>query len=269
MVFGMDLVENVEKLSQIVSHAEIVLFQTPDLHNIPDEQTIATVKKFMAEKEMTCSVHLPASLEVAAEEIDRRNSAVHMAVELVEHMDTLNPTNYVLHVPITEPTLTAQPGCYIHEQYLAHYDAWSARALGALEEIQHRTELNSRLLVENINFSPAFLEPLWQEGLCAFCLDIGHLLLGRESAGHHLQRYLPVIKEIHLHGVIEWDEHLSLNVLPMERVRAWFHLLEEFGFTDILNLEVFDPLDLEKSMRMVEAALSTNDRYYRTNRTLR
>jgi sugar phosphate isomerase/epimerase len=257
MVFGMDLVENVTKLSQVVTHVEIVLFQTPDLHNIPDEQTINTVKEILAEKNLTCSVHLPASLEVAAEDIRKRNSAAQTAAEIVEHMDTLNPTNYVLHVPITAPTLTAQPGCYIHEHQLSQYDAWSERALRALAEMQTRTGLNQRLLVENINFSPAFLEPLWREGLCAFCLDIGHLLLGRESAGYHLQRYLPVIKEIHLHGVIEWDEHLSLDVLPMERVRAWLQLLEKFRFTDIMNLEVFDPQDLEKSMCMVEAALST------------
>ena len=256
MVFGMDLVENVEKLSQVVTHSEIVLFQTPDLHNIPDEQTITTVKEIMAEKNMTCSVHLPASLEVAAEDIRKRNSAVQTTVEMVEHLDKFNPTNYVLHVPVSTP-LTAQPGCYVYEHQLPHYAEWSERALRALEEIQTRTGLNHRLLVENINFSPAFLEPLWREGLCAFCLDIGHLLLGRESAGHYLRRYLPVIKEIHLHGVIEWDEHLSLDVLPMERVRAWLQVLEKFDFTGILNLEVFSPPDLEKSMRMVAAALST------------
>lgn len=254
MVFGMDLVENVTKLSQVVRHAEIVLFQTPDLHNIPDEQTINTVKEILAEKNMTCSVHLPASLEVAAQDIGKRNTAVQTAAEIVEHMDILNPTGYVLHVPITPPTLTAQPGCYIHEHQLSQYHAWSERALRALEEIQTRTELNHRLLVENINYSPAFLEPLWREGLCAFCLDIGHLLLGRESAGHHLQRYLPVIKEIHLHGVIEWDEHLSLDVLSLDRVRPWFQWLDRFSYSDILNLEVFDARDLEKSLRAVEAA---------------
>jgi sugar phosphate isomerase/epimerase len=40
---------------------------------------------------------------------------------------------------------------------------------------------NNKLLVENINYSPSFLEPFCKEGLCGLCLDIGHLLLGQED----------------------------------------------------------------------------------------
>lgn len=253
MVFGTDLVENVQKLSSVVDHVEIVLFHTPDLHNVPDRKEIITVKEILAEKKLTCSVHLPASLEVAASEAPKRHRAIQLATEMVEHLDMLNPRYYILHVPITPPTLIAQPGSYLHEPEVPEFGAWAQRAFGALAVIQMRTGLNHRLLVENINYSPAFLEPLWREGLCAFCLDIGHLLLGGESVRKNLERHLPVIREIHLHGVIACEEHLSLDVLSIERVRSWFQRLSEFGYRGVLNIEVFDPEDLKKSLRMVNA----------------
>ena len=58
-------------------------------------------------------------------------------------------------------------------------------------------------LVENINYSPRFLNPLWKLGLCGLCLDIGHLLLGNEALLENLGSHLPVIKEIHLRS----EEH--------------------------------------------------------------
>jgi sugar phosphate isomerase/epimerase len=114
--------------------------------------------------------------------------------------------------------------------------------------------------VENINYSPVFLGPLWREGLCDFCLDIGHLLLGCESVRKNLKRHLPVIREIHLHDVIGCEEHQSLDVLSIERVRSWFQCLSDFGYRGVLNIEVFDPEDLEKSLRMVKAVCQQCDR---------
>jgi len=67
MVFGLNLVENVKRLSRIVNHIEVVIFHTPDLHNIPTTEEILFLKEIKAEKNLTYSVHLPASLEIAAE----------------------------------------------------------------------------------------------------------------------------------------------------------------------------------------------------------
>jgi sugar phosphate isomerase/epimerase len=111
--------------------------------------------------------------------------------------------------------------------------------------------------LENINYSPDLLEFIRQQGFCAFCLDMGHLLLGRESVRKTLKRYLPVIKEIHIHGVTGWDEHLGLDVLPLERVQSWFHCLNDYGYTGILNLEVFDPVDLKKSLEVLKQVKTT------------
>jgi sugar phosphate isomerase/epimerase len=113
------------------------------------------------------------------------------------------------------------------------------------------TGLNGKLLVENINYSPSFLEPFWEEGCCKLCLDLGHLLLGKENVSETLKTYLNVTEEIHLHGVQAYDEHISLAVLPANQVHEWLTCLVKASFAGIINLEVFSPQDLEISMKIV------------------
>lgn len=160
---------------------------------------------------------------------------------------------------MTPPTLVAEPGGYLPDDRRGDFGNWSRRTLEGLARIQGETGLGSRLLVENINYSPTFLEPCFERGLCGFCLDIGHLLLGGECVRDCLRRYRPVVSEIHLHGVTGWEEHLALDVVPLERVRGWVEALEGRRYGDVVNLEVFDPRHLVLSLKMLAALGWTGD----------
>jgi sugar phosphate isomerase/epimerase len=254
MVFGRHLAENVRLLSSMVDHVEIVIFHTPELHNIPETQEVKRIKELMAKGRLTCSVHLPASLEIAASGSTRRDSAFRLIDRIIARLADLEPEAYILHVPFTAPTLTMEPGRYFTALDGTEYAGWMKRALAGLDRIQSHTGLNRRLLVENINYSPKFMAPFWERGLCALCLDIGHLMLGNEPVLSHLENYLPVIEEIHLHGVVGWEEHLALDVVSEARVKAWIAYLNACGYRGILNLEVFRPEDLKKSLQVLKAA---------------
>jgi hypothetical protein len=121
----------------------------------------------------------------------------------------------------------------------------------SLETIQLRVGQSNKILVENINYSPIFLECFWKMGLCEFCLDMGHLMLGRESVSGVTKQFMSVIREIHLHGVTGHAEHLSLAVLPEARVSKWVKLLVEASYGGVVNLEVFSAEDLEESISML------------------
>jgi hypothetical protein len=45
MVFGTDLVENVESLSQSMDHVEIIIFHTLQCHKIPTDEEIIRLKR--------------------------------------------------------------------------------------------------------------------------------------------------------------------------------------------------------------------------------
>ena len=251
MVFGDDLLENAHRLAALVDHIEIVLFYTSTLHNFPTFNEIKALKKLGADEDLSFSVHLPAALEIACPQREKREKSVQLAIDLIHNMDELNPMYHILHIPYTTPTLTPVPGLYFSGQHRDQFIDWTRRAAQSLEKIQGRTGQNDKLLVENINYSPIFLETFWNLGLCGLCLDMGHLMLGGECVAEVTKQFMHVTREVHLHGVIGCEEHLSLAVIPAKRVSKWMNLLLDFSYAGIVNIEVFRQADLEASIRIM------------------
>ena len=255
MVFGKDLIENVLILAQIVDSIEIVIFFTTDLNNIPTREEIRELKRIAERYGITYTIHLPAYLEIASSDKNKRNDSVHLANEICLKTEELDPIYYILHIPFSPPTLAPVPGLYFKSGEKRKWDEWTARGLASLERIESVIRQNGKFLVENINYSPSFLGPFWKEGLCGLCLDLGHLLLGDENVTTILRSYSDVTKEIHLHGVKGYEEHISLSVLPKYQVEEWLRYLIEVSFRGVLNLEVFSPLDLNESLNITYDAL--------------
>ena len=251
MVFGENLLENAYRLAGRLDHVEIVLFYTPTLDNFPSLDEVKVLKSLGAAEDVSFSVHLPACLEIAARDRKNREKSVQMVIDIINVMEELNPVHHILHIAYTSPTLTPVPGQYFTGQHRDKFIDWTQRAVESLEAIQLRVGQHNKILVENINYSPIFLECFWKLGLCEFCLDLGHLMLGRENVTKVTKQYMSVIREVHLHGVQGCQEHLSLAVLPEARVSKWISLLAEASFSGVVNLEVFSEADLEASMRMV------------------
>ncbi len=257
MVFGENLLENAHLLAGRVDHVEIVLFYTPTLHNFPSLDEVKALKKLGADEDVSFSVHLPANLEIASRDRKKREKSVQLTIDLINVMEELNPMYHILHIPYTSPTLMPVPGLYFTSEHRDKFIDWTQRAMGSLETIQLRVGQRNKILVENINYSPIFLECFWKLGLCEFCLDMGHLMLGRESVIKVAKQFISVTREVHLHGVKGCQEHLSLAVLPGARVSKWVKLLVEASYGGVVNLEVFSEGDLEASISMLLGIFST------------
>ncbi len=254
MVHVPNTVKNVRLLSDVVESVEIVLFHTPTLHNIPAREEIRELNEIKEGENLRFSVHLPASLEIAHEDGAAREESLQFTIELCALAAELNPERFILHIPISTPTLTAVPGRYHTEARREKFSDWSKRAIESLETLQDAAGLGDRLLVENINYSPAYIDPFLQRGLSRLCLDLGHLTLGREDVPRVMRRRLDMTDEIHLHGVAGYEEHLSLSVLPFDAVREWITVLTDASYDKTLNLEVFSPEDLETSLALLYRA---------------
>ena len=257
MVFGEDLLNNVRLLKGLVDHIEILLFHTPSLNNIPGSHEIEILRNTGKQENVTFTVHLPTSLEIASTEKGKREESVRLLNEIFLKTAEMNPLYYILHIPFTPPTLVPVPGLYFTPDHSKGWDEWTKRAVESLEKIHERMGNGIQVLVENINYSPFFLEPFQRQGLCELCLDLGHLMLGQEQVMNSIEEYLDVIREIHLHGVRGYEEHLSLSVLPERRVQKWLNYLIRSSFKGIMLLELFSPRDLEESIDIVLETLSS------------
>ncbi len=258
MIYGYDTVTNAEILSNSgsgLNFTEILLFHTPELHNIPSTQQIQALKKIKESSKSIYTVHLPASLEIASNNKEVREQSIHLLIDIWRKTSALEPAYYILHIPITPPTLIADPRQYLRAGALQPSSDWTLRAMESLQRIQESVGDASNLLIENINYSPQFLEPFLDAGYCKFCLDVGHLLLGDEPVLEVLEHFWGYIREIHLHGVLDSSEHLSLDVLSGERVFEWLSALKIRNYRGFINLEVFSPKDLETSLRVVSGIM--------------
>jgi sugar phosphate isomerase/epimerase len=252
MVFGPDLLHNVRRLAARVQFVEIVLFQTPDLHNLPSAAEIAELKRIAAGEGLRYSVHLPASLEPASPDRHTRETSLAEGLEISRRCAEFDPEHFILHLPFSKPTLVPIPDFYFHEkQPRRDWDDWTGRATEALGQFQRAIAAPERLLVENINYSPRFLAPFLEANLCRLCLDIGHLLLGQEPVVSHLEQFRVWIREIHLHGVSGYNEHLSLEHVPVQRLTKWLRVLREQDYSGLITLELFDPEGFQVSLQLL------------------
>jgi hypothetical protein len=79
--------------------------------------------------------------------------------------------------------------------------------------------------------------------------------LGQEDVIDCLLQYLPVTREIHLHGVKGYLDHFSVALLPGDLVREGLRCLKGHCFSGLLNLEVFSPRDLASSLDCIRKSL--------------
>ncbi len=254
MVYGKNVVENAKMLTNNgrgLSFTEILLFHTPVLNNIPTPRELLSLKEIQDRTCITYTVHLPASLQIASNCREVRESSIRLIIDILQKTSSLQPAHYILHIPITFPTLVAVPGQYFKTGSSQPWEDWTFRALESLERIRESMGNGSDLLIENLNYSPKFLKPFLNAGYGGFCLDVGHLLLGDENVSEVLDHFRDQIREIHLHGVKGYSEHLSLDVLPRDKMVEWLSRLRRWDYQGLINLEVFCPEDLNTSLDVV------------------
>lgn len=258
MVYGKNTIENVQQLSDNTTglhFVEIVLFHTPTLHNIPTSAEIQVINEIGKLTDTTYTVHLPSSLEIGSENQEVRENSIRLLVDIWSRTIALDPAYYILHIPITKPTLVPVPGEYFYSDSSCLWDGWTSRALESLERIRKSIGGETVLLFENINYSPKFLRPFLDAGCGQFCLDVGHLMLGDENVLEVLDSFWDDIREIHLHGVIGYSEHLSIDVLPRDRVAKLLSRLYSWDYRGAVNLEVFTPEDLQSSLAILSSIM--------------
>ena len=251
MIFGNDIVENAEILIELVDNIEIVLFHTPTQNNFLSRSDLRRLAQIGSRHGVSYTVHLPDSLEIASSSAAKRAESIGQTLKLIEVTAGIDPQHHILHVPFTHPTLIPVPGLYLKSIAHQRWQEWLKRATESLSIIFDTCGQSASLLVENINYSLVFLEPLAQSGYCKICLDVGHLLLGQESVMAAIKRYISQIREIHLHGIKNHMDHYSLALLPQERLARWMKHLIRNQYDGIINLEVFSPRDLMVSLELL------------------
>ena len=247
------LCENLLWLSERVDDMQLVLFDLPDCSNLPSEAEVEKLKNISREKEISVSVHLPASIELGDPDPVVRRRSADLFRRTVDLTSLLNPSFWVFHV-------TGSPAFHsMRATDFAALEAHTARASEALAPLMGLFGDSRKLAIENV-LPHFYIEPPFVSAFdTSVCIDVGHLLCHGRDVDEHLARWMPRCRSVHLHGVdANGIDHRSLRCMPRPLLSHILKKLTALGFDGTLTLEVFEREDFEGSIEALEAAHSVS-----------
>lgn len=238
-----NILPNVHKLKGKVDDIELVLFESESSGNIPGAEELEELKQAAAGWDMTYTVHLPLDVDLGAEGDKGKGSAQKVA-ELIGQMSVLRPFAYILHLNLSR-------------EQAADVGSWQERVNRSLGVISGSLPAVARkIAVENLGFPFGYVDSLVSRNDFSICVDIGHLVVAGLDPLEHLERYFDRTRVIHLHGVSDGKDHLSLKHLDGALLRQVTRFLKDNDYRGVLTLEVFSQRDLEESLQRLWENLS-------------
>lgn len=163
---------------------------------------------------------------------ERFNFAVHMPDSLrPEHERLIELTRdlarrYILHPPAGDP-----------EDFCELVAEWQSR-YGSLFFVENLIAGDFSAIAKMLDSVP-------------LCCDTGHLLRSAQSVRGFINTYDTRIGEIHLHGVIDGQDHR-----PFAGAEAWFREILPFlkSFAGVVNLEVFSIEEVDALIAVLREA---------------
>jgi sugar phosphate isomerase/epimerase len=234
-----EILSNVQYLADKVDDIELVLFESDEISNIPDIETVKQLRMLADENKLTYTVHLPLDAYLGSSEETVRQTSVTKCLRIIERMDAVKPFSYVLHFH----------GDRRGNLPSADMNRWLD---------QHRKSMNEllkyvsprMLAVETLDYPYELIEPVVWEFDLATCLDIGHILICNHPLENYLKIYLPRTRVIHLHGVCNQKDHVDIShiepVLLAKLLRTFCASANDIN--RVLTLEIFSEEDFLTSL---------------------
>jgi sugar phosphate isomerase/epimerase len=160
-------------------------------------------------------------------------------VRIIERLLPLNPSTFSLHIPYKEDNF----------KNIA-VQKWRDSVRSNLEKLLRVAIDGDVLSIETLDYPIDLLEDIIEDFNLSICLDVGHLIRYGYDIVELFNRYDSRISIIHLHGVEDNHDHLSLDRLPKRDMAPILRILKQFGGT--VSVEVFSYNDLNSSLQFLE-----------------
>lgn len=223
---------------------ELTLFESAG-SSLPRPATVERLAALAEGRDLTYTVHFPLDRKLGAESARERAAMQKAILAIIRLMRPLKPLAWVLHFEglASDPSAPA-------------IKAWRKRIAGVMPPIIAEAGDPGLICVENLLYPFEWCLELVDSFKLGVCVDIGHLLLKGIDAGAHLERFLPLAKVIHLHGVRAGKTHQKLNAIPAAVLREL--LAAAAGFKGVLTLEIFNLPDLSASIEYLDHCLASS-----------
>jgi sugar phosphate isomerase/epimerase len=240
-----EILPNVEFLAGQVDDIELIIFESHEISNLPDEDTVRRLVDLAGEHDLTYTVHLPLDTHPGHEDPEVRRQSLGKCLRVAERLDPVAPFAYVLHLHGNQ---RGDPPAEDLEQWQAHVRESLQQLCGHVDP--------ARVAVETLDYDFVHIDEIVEEAGAAVCLDVGHLLVNGHSLERALDDLLPRTRVVHLHGVRGQDDHEAITHLPDGMLPDFLQRLNDGQGERVVTLEVFRRDDFEESVGVLREAVS-------------
>jgi sugar phosphate isomerase/epimerase len=234
-----EILPNVRYLADKVDDIELVLFESDDISNIPDDETVKQLQILANEHKLTYTIHLPLDAYLGSSEESVRQASVTKCLKIIERMDAVDPFSYVVHFHGDKRgnPPSDKINCWLNQHHKSMNDL--------LKYVSPRI-----LAVETLDYPYELIETIVWEYDLATCLDIGHILICNHPLDKYINKYLPRTSVIHLHGVCGNKDHANIShiegKLLSKLITTFCTSADEMN--RVLTLEIFNKEDFLTSL---------------------
>lgn len=240
-VYPDDILPNIRKMAPIVDDVEIVLFQSEEFSSFPDADTITELARLSKEYDITYTIHFPIDKKAGSIDESERFQFFDQVRKIIELTRPLNPYGYILHLEGIEFSASKQD-----------IVKWRHACSGICENIAVIPELDcKKICIENLYYPIEWHMDLVKKHGFSLCCDVGHLWQVELNWKVLIKNFLPNIRIIHLHGVSDVKDHISLKNSKLDDVKMLIDLLMENNYHNVISLEVFNKEDTFESIEIV------------------
>lgn len=234
------ILPNVTMLGPFLDEIELVLFESGGQDNYPDDAEIEGLRTLCLRQGIAFNVHLPMDIFLGDEDVEVRTKGTLVVKEVMKRTLRLSPSVYVLHFDLRNRNGREE----------TDIEAWRRRLLRSVEEMARNGVQLNRMAIETLGYPFEWIEDIVEESGFSICLDIGHILNSGQDLRLYLDKYLPKVSIIHLHGCENGVDHLPMDRLPEPALKLIFSHLR--NYRGIVSIEVFSLDDLKRSLFTLE-----------------
>jgi adenosylcobalamin phosphodiesterase len=228
-------VPNVRMLGPYLDEIELLMFESrPD--SLPTKSEIEELAILAQEHDITYNVHLPTDIFPASPNLKIREDAVTAILRVVQLTCPLTPSTYTLHLPWADAE--------------SDLEAWRERNAQTITRLLDSGLPARQISIETLSYPIDRVAEIIDAHDLAVCMDIGHLFVHGFNANAVFDRYGHRTTIIHLHGVENGQDHISLDRLSPKNLETTVDILKMY--TGVVSLEVFSFDDLQRSLSFLD-----------------
>jgi sugar phosphate isomerase/epimerase len=232
------IVPNVKMLAPYVDEIELLLFESRS-DSLPTMQQINELALLAEQFDLTYNIHLPIDISLTDSDPIARSKFVNIIKRIFDLTYVLTPSTYTLHLPCDETSFDSD-GLKI----------WQDFAAAGIEKLIATGIQSQAISIETLAYPFEWLEEIIKAYKLSVCIDIGHLLANGFDVKKVFDKHSSNTSIIHLHGVENKKDHVSLNRLSLEQMDQIIGILKRYY--GVVSLEVFSCENLSTSLTFLE-----------------